>query len=217
MEKDIEYLEPHELLAFLAEVRKGTPAKKGRKLTARQLKTANNIGTRDFCMYLLGYRHGLRSEELSRLQLSDVRGEQINIRRVKGSETTLQPLYADANELLDEQRALAAWLKVRGDADGSCFLFTSRKGSNLKRRQIGERFRETCVRIGIRPDLCHVHIIKHSLGAHLIRNGARVEYVQKALGHKDIKSTMAYTNITQRETGVVVARAFANMYPAGAL
>ena len=196
MQTDIKYLQTYEMLSLLEQARQ--------------------YGTREHCMFLLAYRHGLRESELSLLKLEDVRGGRIDIRRLKGSIPTKQPLYTDANILLDEQQALSAWLRDRGDAHGSCFLFTSRKGSNLKRRQIYDLFRTIALRAGIDAELAHPHILKHTLGAHLIRNGATVEYVQQALGHKDIKSTMAYTNITQRETSVVVAQAFTRMYGAGA-
>ena len=171
----------------------------------RVMGEAKKAGAREHCMFLLAYRHGLRATEISRLTVADVRGGNINVRRLKGSLHTVQALQTHANQLLDEKRSLAAWLTERGDADGSAILFTSRQGSGLSRRQVYNLFNDIAFRAGIEAGRRNPHILKHSLASHLIRHGANVAYVQQALGHADPKSTLSYTHITQTEASAVVS------------
>ena len=189
-----EYLKPNELLSVLAEAKKKGP--------------------REHCMFLMAYRHGLRATEISQLTVDDVRGGKVDVRRLKGSLHTVQPLYSDTNPLLDEKRALAAWLKARGDADGSVFLFVSRQGSCLKRRQIFNLFEDVAFRAGIEHGRRNPHILKHSFCSHLIRAGASVAYVQQAAGHKDPKATLSYTHINQEEAAAVVSSTLGSVFAA---
>ena len=44
-----------------------------------------------------------------------------------------------------------------------------------------------------------VHIWRHSFAYHMIRGGARPAYLQQLMGHKDIRTTMAYLQLTQTD------------------
>jgi type 1 fimbriae regulatory protein FimB len=185
----MEYLQPNELLRVLAEAKRNS--------------------ARNHCMFLLGFMHGLRTSEIAQLTLDDVRNGEIDICRLKDSLHTVQPLQSHTNPLLDEPAVLKAWLDERGDGDGSTFLFTSRQGSALSRRQIHSIFEDICVRAGLGGEADrkrrHPHILKHSLASSLIRNGVSLAHVQQALGHKHISSTVRYTHISQAEASEKVS------------
>src|ERR1700722_7970193 len=85
----------------------------------------DEYGTREHCMFLMAAMHGLRASEIAMLTIADVQDGQMDIRRLKKSIRTVQPLQTHPNLLLDEPAVLAAWLAERGDGDGSVFLFTS--------------------------------------------------------------------------------------------
>jgi site-specific recombinase XerD len=186
------YWTPQELLAVLTE--------------------AKRKSVRNHCLILLAYRHGLRRHEIQNLTLADVQNGELDARRLKGSLHTVQPLYSDTNPLLDENKALAAWLRSRGDADGSCFLFTSRSGGGLKARAVFDVFEDAAFAAGLADGRRGPHQAKHALASHLIRNGASVAYVQQALGHKDPKSTLSYTHITQTEAAEVVSSVLGKVF-----
>src|ERR1700720_1847724 len=85
------------------------------------LKLARESSTRDWCMFLLTFRHALRSQEARQLKLSDIDLDNltITIARVKGSRSGVQSLDRHKGEpMLDELAALKAWLKERVE-DGS--------------------------------------------------------------------------------------------------
>lgn len=180
------------------------------------LAEAKRQSARVHLICLLGYRHGLRVSELAALTLADIENGRIDVRRVKGSRHTIQPLQTHANELLDEPLALAAWLKARGTADGSQFLFTSRQGSGLSTRQIENLFEGVAIRAGIDSDHRNIHGLKHAIASHLIRAGMTIEYVQIWLGHADLKSTAYYLHISQSEAGDKAAQTLATVFAAAA-
>lgn len=183
MRHKMQYLEAGELLKVLTE--------------------AKRKGTREHCMFLMAYHHGLRASEIARLTLDSVKGGKLNVRRLKGSLHTIQPIVGHNNPLLDEKRVLQSWLQDRGDADQSRILFISRQGSGLTRQQVRNLFEDVAMRAGIESGRRTPHILKHTLASHLIRNGADTAYVQQALGHADPKSTLSYTHITDNEAAVV--------------
>jgi site-specific recombinase XerD len=188
----MEYLKPNELLKVLT--------------------VAKSRGAREHCMFLLGYGHALRASEIASLTLDDVRNGRIACTRGKKSEHTVEELRENPNAILDEKMALAAWLRVRGDADGSMMLFTSRQGSGLTRQQVYNLFRKTAELAGIEEGRVNVHILKHSYASHLLRNGADLAYVQKACGHKHISSTVRYTHVTTSEAQIVSNKVLGNVF-----
>jgi site-specific recombinase XerD len=192
----MEYLKPAELL--------------------KVLQHAKNQGPREHCMFLLGYAHALRASEIASLALQDVRNGRIRCNRGKGSQHTVEELREHSNPLLDEKLALANWLRERGDADGSVFLFTSRQGSCLKRRQVYNLFRKCVELAGLDSTLESLgpHVLKHSYASHLLRNGADLAFVQKALGHAHISSTTRYTHVSTWEAHAVSTRILSNVFAA---
>src|SRR5260370_41605417 len=89
------------------------------------LKVAHDNSARDHALLLLCYAHGMRASECGRLLLSDISTKDwtVRVKRVKGSEETLQTLSANSEKLLDERKALIEWLAVR--PNGSPFVFPS--------------------------------------------------------------------------------------------
>jgi site-specific recombinase XerD len=174
----------------------------------------DEYGTRELAMFCLAVNHGLRASEIAGLRLADVADGRIDIKRLKDSLHTVQPLQTHANPLLDEPTVLAAWIAERGDGDGSTFLFVSRQGSALSRRQVHRLFEAIAIRAGIPAGLRNPHQCKHFLASTLIRSGVSLAHVQQALGHKHISSTVRYTHISQSEASAKVSSTFASVFAA---
>src|SRR5579862_3958987 len=124
-------------------------------LNARQvlsvLEVARDNSTRDWCLFLLTFRHALRSSEVRKLKLSDISltDGTIRIERAKGSVSGVQTLDAHKGEpTLDEFVALRAWLKDRVE-DGSKVLFPSQKGGAMTRMQLLRLFKQYAAAAGI--------------------------------------------------------------------
>ena len=178
------------------------------------LKAARARGPREWCMILFAYRHGMRASEVCGLTLADVdmKGESVTIRRLKGSLCTTQPLYRHRGQpLLDEMTALKAYLKERV-ADGSEYLFLSQKGGRLSRVQFYRIFQSIAQQAGLAADKQYPHVLKHTLGSHLVAENVNLALVKQALGHRAISSTMVYVGVSDQQAAQEAQRAAMQMF-----
>jgi type 1 fimbriae regulatory protein FimB len=162
------------------------------------LATAKKESARNFAMILVSYKHALRASEAAALTLGDLKDDCIDVKRKKGSLHTIQPLMPHKGEpLLDEVKAIRAWLRVRPD-DGSRALFTSQKGGELSREQVHRIFKGIAKRAGIPGSKRFVHILKHSRASHLVGN-MDIALLRQLLGHRNIQNTMVYAHANDKQ------------------
>jgi integrase/recombinase XerD len=151
------------------------------------------VKIRDRALFDLIYRHGLRRREAAQLTLDDVQDGKIWIARVKRGVPGGYPLHPRSKQLL------RAYLTARPD-DGSRYLFRTRRrsGKPMSGAEINRVFHEYATAAGLPPRSCHVHVLRHSIGTHLMNAGWDVADVKDWLGHRDISSTMIYAQITNK-------------------
>jgi len=213
----MKYWTPEELLRILTEARK--------------------VSVRNHLVVLLAYKFGLRATELCRLTVKDVQNGRIACKRLKNSIPLDRPLDSNANTLLDERRALSAWLRER-DGEGP-WLFTGRVCQAARERMAANRtsakeersldstpvtgitrftvtdiFEDACMHAGIEPARRSPHKAKHTLGKHAHNAGVDVFDLRMLLGHRDIKSTACYVDITQDEAHVKAKSKMASLFNA---
>jgi site-specific recombinase XerD len=167
------------------------------------LTEARGSSNRDWCMFLLTFRHALRSEEARKLKMGDVdlSNFTLTIERVKGSRSGVQSIDRHKGEpILDEITALRAWLKERVE-DGSRILFPSQKGGKMTRMQFLRLFRKYATAAGIPPESAHPHILRHSLCSVMASQHADVYAIQQRAGHRNISNTMIYTHVSDKQAG----------------
>jgi integrase len=188
------YLEPPELLAVL--------------------KAARAHSARSWAMILLAYKHGLRASEVCNLRLDDVdlKNGSVVVARLKGSQRTTQAITGHRGEpLLDEPKALRAWMKER-ENDGSGFLFTSQKGGRLDRSQFFRVFRSVAAKAGLPRDKQHPHVLKHSIATHLVGANVNLALIKVQLGHRSIGSTMRYIAVSDKQASQATAAALMQLF-----
>lgn len=160
------------------------------------LALAMETSARDHLILLLSFRHGMRRGEVAALKLDDIKNGQIHIQRLKGSLDTTQPLLESQNEMFDEMAALDRWLTFR--PQGTPFLFPT-FGTPITGRQIARIAKHYLTATGVREGLTHHHAFKHAFCSIQARKGVKIEYIAQSVGHKDIKNTRIYLNITDTE------------------
>jgi site-specific recombinase XerD len=149
------------------------------------------IGFRDFLLFSLLYRLGLRLGEALALDLHDIDfdKEVIHIHG-KGRRQRTLPLVSDLGSLIRN------WLILRQRlyrADREQALFLSKKGNRLAPRTAQESFQKTVALV--RPlslDKVTPHSLRHAFASHAIEGDADLVVLKAVLGHAVMKSTEIY-------------------------
>lgn len=160
------------------------------------LAVAKRERERDWLMFLVAYWHGMRASEVVKLQRIAVANGQITIHRLKGSDTTTQPLIEDENPLLNERAALET-LALSTPPTSPIFPFS--------RVHYFRLFRKYAKRAGLPAHKWHPHSLKHSVARHHIREMG-IENMRRYLGHKSMASTGEYLKVTDEEASAAMMR-----------
>lgn len=81
------------------------------------------------------------------------------------------------------------------------FLSWPEKRMSMSSRIIQKRFRMYADQAGL-PSNVTPHTLRHSCAAHLLDAGADLRDVQYLLGHRDLKTTQVYSNVTKNKPSV---------------
>ena len=152
---------------------------------------------RDRLMLELLYGCGIRSSELTGINLDDIRwsAEAILIRG-KGKKERYVP-FGDS-----VKTALAAYLPARRNVLGesgktSAALLINRRGGRLTTRSVGRIVKKIAVAKGLSPDV-HPHTLRHAFGTHMLEEGADLRAIQELLGHERLATTQRYTQLSMK-------------------
>jgi len=179
-------------------------------LTTKQVKAVlagidrNTLtGKRDYAIFALMLTGGLRTIEVSRANIEDVRtlgdGTVLYIQG-KGREekTDYVKLVAQVEE------AIRDYLKAVGLVDVKSPLFASTsnnsKGLRLTTRTISGIIKEHLKQVGFNSDRLTAHSLRHTAGTLNLMNGGTLEETQQLLRHSNINTTMIYLHHIQRES-----------------
>ncbi len=146
-------------------------------------------GVRDFAMLMLLARLGLRSIEISRLELDDLhwRSGELVVRG-KARRRDRLPLPSDVGE------ALAAYLARRGGHESRRVFLTLRAPIRpIRADLVGDVAQRACKRAGVR----HVgaHQLRHALASAMLREGASLIEISQVLRHRDLATTAIYAKL----------------------
>ena len=78
---------------------------------------------------------------------------------------------------------------------GDDFLFDSNRGGKLSTTSLQKMFHKSLLKTKIKKPATF-HSLRHSFATHLLENGTDVRYVQELLGHRNIRTTQIYTQVT---------------------
>jgi integrase len=149
----------------------------------------NRYGHRDATMILVAYRHGLRASELCDLRWDaiDFRAATLFVNRRKSGTPTTHQINAA------ELRALRKLQKDQ--APKSAFVFVSERGTPFDRQGFGWMVKRAGKKAGL-PFPVHAHMLRHAAGYTLANAGKDTRSIQAYLGHKDIRHTVRYTELS---------------------
>jgi integrase len=159
------------------------------------------VSPRDRALFTVAYWRGLRAAEIGRLPWSawDQKKKLLYVFRLKGSLAGEYPISPA------EHKALLAWKEIRGNEPGPMFRSRNsgsyvkaphgKESAGIGRGMIHVLFRRYAIEAGLPEHLRHEHCLKHSLCTHLVAKGADLLAIQDWAGHRDVRSTMVYTQI----------------------
>lgn len=145
-------------------------------------------GARDLAVLMLLARLGLRSVEVSRLELEDLRwrvGEIVV--DGKGHRRDRLPLPSDVGE------ALVGYLSLRDRRTRRVFLTLSAPIRPIEPTTVSLVVRRACARAGL-PQIS-AHRLRHALASDLLREGASLIDIGQVLRHRDLASTAIYAKV----------------------
>jgi len=136
----------------------------------------------------LSYASGLRVSEVANLRAKDINLNEltIHIKNAKGSKDRITVF----SQKLKINLKLNILTKNKDD-----FVFESNRGGKLTTTTFQKVFKKALTKSGIKKDATF-HSLRHSFATHLLENGVDVRYVQKLLGHRNIRTTQIYTKVT---------------------
>lgn len=147
-------------------------------------------------LLLLAYSAGLRVSEVISLQVTDIDSDRMEIRinRAKGKKDRVVTLSQAMLPLLrDYYRKYRpkTWLFEGTDSTAH---YSSRSAQQI--------FKTAYKNLGLPPQ-CSFHSLRHSYATHLLEGGTDIAIIQKLLGHADIKTTLRYTQVSNRIIGKI--------------
>lgn len=149
-------------------------------------------GHRDATLLIVLFSHGLRINEglSARWHQFDLEHGVFHVKRSKGS------ISGDHNLRGVEIRALRR-LQREGPKAGD-FVFVSERGGPLTSRAVQMMIDRISRRAGLGNLHVHPHCFRHSCGYYLAERGLDLRLIQSYLGHKDIRHTVRYVQLSPR-------------------
>jgi len=143
------------------------------------------------------YSSGLRIGETLNLKINDIDSERgvIIIRQSKGFKDRIVGLSPKILEML------RTYYKKYHPKE---YLFEGQNGGQYTASSVRQVFKRACKKAGITKKV-RVHNLRHSYATHLLENGTDLRYIQNILGHKDPKTTMIYTQVSNRSLNNIVS------------
>ena len=171
------------------------------------IPAATPLEMRDRAMFELAYAAGLRAEELTDLDLTDLDFDVEELRvSGKGGKERVVPAGEHAWRALTAylERGRPLLLREADRAENAIFLSKSgrRLGTADLRRRLRGWTQRAAVGVGATP-----HTLRHSFATHLLEGGADLRTIQELLGHSTISTTQTYTRVESRRLRQVYQRA----------
>ena len=129
---------------------------------------------------------GMRIGELARLELDDIKENQIRIRAYESQPERLVVLNSSAKKALDKWLDFRPKTKVKN-------IFITKTGRQFLIRNIRTIINRYFRQAGIKD--ATVNDLRHTFIAHELASGASVVLIQKLVGHKRLSTTEKYLNL----------------------
>jgi len=155
------------------------------------------LGFRDFFLYSMLYRLGLRIGEAISININDIDFEkQILTIHGKGRRERKLPLLPDLMDILEQWLIYRTRLYGANQLDA---LFISKKGNRLSIRTAQDNFQKIVTKAGpFSIEKVTPHSLRHAFVTHAIEGEQDIFVLKAILGHASTKSTEIYLHPSMR-------------------
>jgi integrase len=159
----------------------------------RLIAGAEAVGPRHLAVVLAGLDAGLRASEIAGLQVGDIDGDDLHVRRsiaiIRG-ERVVHPTKSGEPRTLPMSERLAAALRELAASSADGWLLHDRLHRPATRWSVETLLDTAACRAKLSP--FGPHRLRHSFATHALRAGIDLETLRRLLGHADIKTTAEY-------------------------
>ena len=162
--------------------------------TAKELSSKSDINNRDYVMYLIAIRLGLRLSDIRNLKFDDIDWikKEINIVQVKTKVSLNLPLLDDVGW------ALIDYIKNSRPISDSRFIFLNHNDFSLPVKHTNLTIKEIC-EIG-NIDISNkrkkgIHSFRFSLATQMLNKQTPLDIISSSLGHSTINSSNHYLSL----------------------
>ena len=160
---------------------------------AKMIKLTLNLKHKTLLMLVYGM--GLRVSEIINLKITDIdsKSMQVHIQGGKGKKDR----YTNLPETV--LPFLRSYYK---ECKPQKYLFEGQLSEKYSIRNAQQVFKQSLKRAKINKDV-GIHGLLHSYATHLLEQGTDISYIQKLLGHNDIKTTLIYAQVGEKDMKAV--------------
>ena len=155
----------------------------------KMIKQTSNLKHK--ILLMITYGMGLRVSEIVNIEIADIdsKNMQVHIRGAKGKKDRYVNLPAAVLPFL--RNYYKTYLPKK-------YLFEGQYGDQYSIRSAQQVFKQSLERSKINKSV-GIHGLRHSFATHLLEQGTDISYIQKLLGHNDIKTTLIYTQVSKND------------------
>lgn len=167
----------------------------------KSINTKETQGKRDYAIIALAVTGGLRTIELQRANVEDIRTLGDNtVLYIQGKGREEKTEYIKLTKPVE--KALRAYICTSEVPSTQAPLFISRsdrnKGGRLTTKSISRIIKQAFINAGYDSDRLTAHSLRHTAGTLNLMNGGTLEETQQLLRHSNINTTMIYLHHLDR-------------------
>ena len=163
-----------------------------REITKIFAKTEN---PKHLLILKLCYGMGLRVSEIVNLKISNIDSQRMLV-HIEGAKGKKDRYVGLPSSVLDDLRNYYRTYRPEK------YLFEGQYGGQYSIRSVQAVFKNAMQKAKINKQI-GIHGLRHSYATHLLECGTDMVFIQKLLGHKDIKTTEIYARVSNRYLGKI--------------
>ena len=154
---------------------------------------ANVENIKHLLMLKLCYGMGLRVSEIVNLKITNIDSQRMLV-HIEGAKGKKDRYVTLPTSILDDLRNYYRTYRPK------VYLFEGQYGGQYAIRSVQSVFKNAMQKAKINK-LVGIHGLRHSYATHLLECGTDMFFIQKLLGHRDIKTTAIYAKVSNRQLG----------------